>query len=356
MPASVPIQAPQLHGVARRLLMGGGAPRSIADVGAQVLVNANLAGHDSHGVQHIPFYLNSMAGGGMNPAAAPVVVEDRGAFLRVDAGQGLGHYSACRTLEWAIERARQQGLCFVLLRNHGHLGRLGEYAERAARAGCVGLIGYGTGGGGGGPGLPYGAAESRLGTNPFAAGVPTGDETPFVLDYATTVQAVSKVLLAKNRGAAMPPGVIVDRNGEPSVDPDDYFDGGNLLTFGLHKGSALSMLLCLLGGLGGDFQAEQGAMGGAWMQVYDVASFGGGAAYQQGVRAFLDSIKGAAPAPGFEEVLAPGDFEARNRGRRLVEGLEIPAPTWAELEEWGRKLAVDLQPERVDAQDHELYQ
>ena len=118
--------------------------------------------------------------------------------------------------------------------------------------------------------------------------------------------------------------------------------GGFLLPFGGHKGYALSLLFSLLGGLAGDFDDEKAAMGGMFMQVIDVAAFTPLAAYQQNVRAVLDGMKAKPPAPGFDEVLVPGDFEHRSRLQRLAEGIDVPEPTYRRLEEWADKLNVVL--------------
>ena len=125
--------------------------------------------------------------------------------------------------------------------------------------------------------------------------------------------AEGKLRVARSKGEDLPEGYIVDRHGVPSVKPEDFYDGGFLLPFGNHKGYALSMLTCLLGGLSGRFDVERGTMGGAYLQVIDVAAFTPLEAYQQGVRAFLDGIRRTPPAPGFDAVLVPGDFEHRSR-------------------------------------------
>src|SRR5262249_25736276 len=151
--------------------------------------------------------------------------------------------------------------------------------------------------------LPHGGLQGRLGTNPIAVGAPTGDETPFVLDFATSTIADGKIRVARSRGADLPPGCIVDRHGNPSVKTADYDDGGFLLPFGGHKGYALSLLVCLLGGLAGTFDWERGSMGGAFMQVIAVNALTELPEYQRGVRAFLDGMKATPPASGFAEVL-----------------------------------------------------
>jgi LDH2 family malate/lactate/ureidoglycolate dehydrogenase len=123
----------------------------------------------------------------------------------------------------------------------------------------------------------------------------------------------------------------------------DYDDGGFLLPFGGHKGYALSLLVCLLGGLTGGFDRERGAMGGVFMQVIDPSAFTDLAQYQEGVRAFLDGMRATPPGPGYNEVLVPGDFEHRNRVERLRNGIDVPEAVFAEIRDWAEKLTVPLE-------------
>lgn len=247
-------------------------------------------------------------------------------------------------------------MCSVSVFNTGHIGRLGEYAEEAAAAGCIGLITVGKGGKGVGPMVPYGGSQGTFSTNPIAIGVPTGDDTPFIVDYATSVIAEGKIQVARSKEAELPEGCILDKNGVPSVIPAEFYDGGALLPFGKHKGYALAMWTCLLGGLAGKFDTETGEMGGVFMQTIDVNAFTSIDEYQKGVRAFLDGIKATPPAAGFDEVLSPGDFEARNRLERLKNGIQIPDTIYKQLLECAEKLNVSIDDEIVENDDKTRYQ
>lgn len=339
------VKAPYLHSLTRRLFEAAGAPSATAAEVAEILVNANLAGHDSHGVLRAPAYLRQIEDGQLNPAAEPEVVRDGGNTLVLNGHHGFGHYTAKRAIMLAIERARSTNVCCVSFTQVGHIGRLGEYAEIAARNGCVGLIMVGGGsarsmrrvvpfGGGAGAGF--------LGTNPIAIGAPTGDDTPFVLDYATSVLAEGKVQVARSKGVDMPPGVILDKAGNASVNPHDFYDGGYLLPFGQYKGYALSLAMCLFAGLGGNFSVEDQGMGGSFIQVINIDAFLPLVDYQRNVRAFLNGIKSAPTAAGVEEILAPGDFEARNRRQRLAEGIPVPSTIVDQLNEAAVKLGVTV--------------
>ena len=348
-------QAPHLHAISRDIFVAAGASRHIAEDVTEILVKAHLAGHDSHGVLRIPAYLRGIDAGYLKPAAEPEVLAETANTLRIDGGRGFGHYTSRWSMSRAIEKAKTAVSCCVSISNTGHIGRLGEYAEQAAAAGCIGLITVGTGGEGGGPTVPYGGAKGRFGTNPLAIGVPTGDAAPFIVDYATSMVAEGKIQVARSKGTELPEGCILDKHGVPSVKPADFYDGGALLAFGKHKGYALSMFTCLLGGLAGTFNVETGHMSGTFMQVINPNAFTPIAAYQQGVRAFLDGIKATPPAAGFDEVLVPGDFEHRTRVQRLVSGIEIPDTILSQLQECAAKFNVSLGEDIVEAEDKARY-
>ena len=334
--------AEYLQEISRKLFAAAGTPDDIAATIAQILVNANLAGHDSHGVQFVPIYLDRIEAGEIAQTAYPEIVRETVNTLHVDGHKGFGHYMSRQAMDWAIDRARRSTVCCVTFENTTHIGRLGEYAEQAAKAGCVTMITLGWASGGVSQVVPFGGAQGVLGTNPIAVGIPTGDDAPFVIDFATSVIAGGKVMVARSKGVDLPPGAIVDKHGRPSTDPAAYYDGGFLLPFGGHKGYALSLFFSLIGGLAGGFASEHTAMSGLFMQVYDVAAFSPLEEYQRNVRVVLDGVKATTPAPGFDEVLVPGDFEYRSRQQRLTDGIEVPAETFGMIEEWAVKLDVSI--------------
>lgn len=324
------------------LFVAAGTPKHIADDVAEILIKANLAGHDSHGVLRIPFYLDAIENGGIYPDAEPDVLRETDNTLHIDGGNGFGHYIARYAIRRAIEKAKSGRTCFAPLIRTGHIGRVGEYAQEAAEAGCIGIITVGGGSKGGGRILPFGGAVGALGTNPIAIGIPTGDDTPFLIDFATSMIANGKTYVADSENRDLPEGCVVDKHGNPTVKTAEYNDGGHLLAFGKHKGYGLSLFVALLGGLGETFNIETGQMGGLYMQVIDVNAFTPLGEYQKGVRAFLDGLKATLPAPGFDEVLVPGDFEANTRAHRLANGIDVPDTIYQQLRECAKKWKVSL--------------
>ena len=349
-------QASYLHAVTREIFTAVNTPRYIADTVAGILVKANLTGHDSHGVLRITMYLDWMDQKRLHPTAEPKVVKETDNTLVVNGGHGFGHYTAQMSIEKLIEKAKSHNVACASLVDTSHIGRLGEYTEVASRAGCISLVTLGMGQQGAWPVVPFGGAVGGLGTNPFAVGCPTGDNSPFVADIATSVIAEGKLRVARSKKVDVPEGYILDKYGNPTVKTSDFYEGGYLLPFGGHKGYALSLVTCVLGGLSQEFNCEKGQMSGAFMQVINVDAFAPLEKYQRGVRAFLDGMKTTPPAPGFDEVMVPGDFEQRCRSHRLVNGIEIPNTIRQKIQEHAADLNVSIAEDIVEASDIERYQ
>jgi len=335
-------QAPHLHAISRNIFVAAGVSRHIAEDVSEILINANLAGHDSHGVLRIPSYLEGIENGSIRPSAEPTVLRETDNTLHIDGENGFGHYTARYATRRAIEKAKSERTCFATLIRTGHIGRLGEYGQAAAESGCIGIITVGGGSKGSGRILPFGGALGSLGTNPISIGVPTGDDRPFLIDFATSMIANGKTYVATSENKDLPEGCVVDKHGNPTVKTAAYNDGGNLLAFGRHKGYALSLFVALIGGLAGTFNIATGHMSGIHIQVIDVNAFTPLAEYQKGVRAFLDVIKATPPAQGFDEVFVPGDFEANSRARRLTNGIDIPDTIYQQLRACAEKWDVPM--------------
>jgi hydroxycarboxylate dehydrogenase B len=330
--------------VSRTILQGIGTPPHIATRVAEILVGANLAGHDSHGVIRIPGYLDQVEKKVIAVAAEPRVTRETPATAVLDAGRGWGHYAVDRAMALAIDKARAMGVGAVALSRINHAGRMGEYVEAAARAGCAGVLLAGQGGRDSGCAAPYGGRGRYLGSNPLAIGLPSGGEAPFLLDFATTVAARGKIQVALSKGESLPEGWVVDAQGRASIRPRDFFDGGSLLHFGGHKGYALSLATCLVGGLGGGFLAERAGLGGIFVQAVDVAAFLPRDVYERNVRAFLDGIRSAPRVDPVKEILVPGEPEARSRAARSQNGIDVPDNVWIDITDAASKRGIVLPP------------
>jgi LDH2 family malate/lactate/ureidoglycolate dehydrogenase len=341
--------ADQLRGVTEAIFRAAGAPEDVAAEMGEALVGANLAGHDSHGVIRIPAYVRQIKDGGLDPAARPTVVRETPTTALVDGGWAFGHVSARLGTDVAIRKAKESKSAIVSIVRCNHIGRLGQWASQAAAQDVIALVCVGGGGGsqgrlGGGIAAPFGGAERALSTNPIAIGVPGGETPDMLIDFATTVVAEGKVQVARAKGAELPPGCIVDKNGQPSVDPNDLYDGGALLPFGGHKGYALALFVEMLCGAftPGDELNGPGRRGGAVVWAVDAHAFRSPEAYQQNADFVLQRIKKVRPAEGFGEVLLPGEPELRAEEQRLGEGIPVPEATWSAIEEAAQQVGADL--------------
>src|SRR5215207_5502322 len=212
------------------------------------LVEANLRGHDSHGVGMVPRYIDAVLEGGLKVDQHVGVVADSGPLLTLDGRQGYGQTIGAEAMALGIERSRRHGVCVVGLAHSHHLGRIGHWAEQCIDAGLVSIHFVNV--------LsrpivaPFGGRDARIGTNPFCVGIPRPGKQPIVLDFATSKIAQGKTRVAFNKGAALEPGTIIDDRGEPTTDPRyTVVDPlGALLPFGEHKGSGLALICELLGG------------------------------------------------------------------------------------------------------------
>jgi hydroxycarboxylate dehydrogenase B len=330
------------HLFARRM----GSATEEADIVADHLVRANLAGHDSHGVGMLPAYVRLLADGKLMPNQTPETVLDAGALLVIDARRGFGQRMALEAVDRAIVRARETGACVLALRNSAHIGRIGTYGERAARAGMaftafvnVADIRWAQ--------APWGCAEPRLGTNPFCVAVPGEGGTALLLDMATTTIAAGKARVAFNKGIAVPDGSLLDADGQPTNDPSGYIRDrlGAMLPFGRHKGSGLAVMCEIMAGaIAGGQRAEEetngGVMNSMLATVIDVSRLGEPTAIGEAIEATKAHIRSSRTAPGFDEVLLPGEPERRNAEARTHAGIEVDGTTWQEMLEAAETIGI----------------
>jgi uncharacterized oxidoreductase len=321
------------------IVAAGGSNATEARLVAENLVTANLLGHDSHGIGMIPRYIDAVLEGGLAPNQHPKATVDTGALLALDGCKGYGQVIGRDAMQMAIERAKKFGTCVMTLGNSHHLGRIGAWAEMAVAEGFVSIhfvnvISHARV-------APYGGRDARFGTNPCCIGVPLPGEAPFVLDYATSAVAQGKMRVAHNKREKVPPGRLIDTEGNPTTDPryavvPPY---GAMLPFGEYKGYGMAVACELLGGAltgGGTWHYEESSkqrvMNGMLAIVIDAKRLGTSSAFEREARLFLDWLRKSRPAPGFEKVRLAGEPEREMRAKRMRDGIPVDEMTWEEIQ------------------------
>lgn len=312
------------------------------------LVEANLVGHDSHGVIRMASYLAWLADGKVRANRHARLVLDAGPMLCAEGDSGYGQVIVSEALETAIARAREAGVAILAIRDCGHLGRIGAWAERAAEAGLVSLHFANTSGFGIHV-APFGGSDQRLSANPIAAGAPVPGRPPVILDMATSVIAAGKIHVAHNKGERLPDGCLLDNRGRPTRDPADFFADppGAILPFGGHKGSGLS-LICevLAGSVGGgasshpDNPTADRLVNSMLSVLLDPGRFSSESAYGADLRRLVDWVSASPPMDPTGEVLLPGDLERRTKVKRLADGIPLDDTTFKELRDAAKSVGV----------------
>jgi uncharacterized oxidoreductase len=339
------LAAGHLETLATRIFAALGVPDGDAGWVARLLVRANLRGHDSHGVIRVPQYVGSIRKGETNPRPAIRVLAETPTTAIVDGDLGLGQVVARRATEVALEKAARQGLAAVAVRRSNHIGRLADYAELAAERGFVGLVWTNA------PTapsvVPYGGISRRLSTNPLAVAVPgPGGGVAISVDMATSIVAEGKVRVKRNRKEPLPDGWAIDPAGRPVSDSEGFYGPprAGLLPAGGHKGTALGLIVEVLGGI----LSGEGAIGdrtgpvhnGTFLLLIEVARFLPLVDFTGQVTDLVRWVKSSALAPGVSEVLVPGEPEARSEAHRRAHGIPVEAETWRQIEEIAAELAV----------------
>lgn len=327
-----------------QILQAAGARADYAIIVAEHLVNANLAGHDSHGVIRTPHYVRSIDKGELQPTAEPEIVSQTASMAQICGNWTFGQVIARQATEIAISKARDQGIGLVSMYHEGHTGRLGTYAEMGAEAGMASMIWDGCLGGPRSVVLPLNGTGRKIGANPIAMGFPSQSYGTVLLDFATSISAAGKVMVAVDEGVQLPGEWIVDGDWQPTSDPTQLAKGGALRPLGLpyagHKGYALGMmvgLFSLMASLPSDAKPPLEDRWATMILMIDIARFGAVDAFQAQVDAVIKYVK-ADPLDG--EVLYPGELEARRRAERLANGIELPEATWREISECAEGLGL----------------
>jgi uncharacterized oxidoreductase len=343
------IQAEPLKSLASAILEKGGSNNDEADVVADHLVRANLAGHDSHGVGMLPKYVKKIEAELLFPNQKPEMVKADGSIMMFDGKRGYGQAIGKMAMEQAIIKCRETGLVLMTLRNSYHLGRIGAYGEQSIDAGFVSLhfvnvtdhLPYV---------VPFRGSDARFATNPICLAMPgTQKQPPVLLDMATSRIALGKAQVAINKNEALKDGLVIDHKGNPSNDPgvmagylfperEDNPPLGALTTLGEYKGYGLALFCELFGGMlsgGGTIQPENtrynSIINNMFTLLIDPAKLVDLPWMHDEIEAIVSHSKASPPANPKEPVLVAGDPERLSRKERQIHGIPIDDTTWEQI-------------------------
>jgi len=334
-----------LRAVVKTIFKAAGSNERECDLLADHLVEANLKGHDSHGVGMIPAYITSLKANELTLNHAPRLVTDTGGALVLDGGNGLGQTIAYDAMVMGIERAKKSGSAIVALSNSHHIGRIGHWAEQCAREGLVSIhfvnvisepvV------------APFGGKVPKLVTNPISIGIPRRDAPPVIVDFATSKLAHGKIRVAYNKGVKVPDGTLIDAEGRPTNDPAAMFEAptGAILPFGEHKGWTLAFACEALAGAltGGEAMkgptTKKAIINNMLSIIVSPEALGTQANYLSELESFVHWAQlpneGQSPT-----VLLPGDPERATKAERLEHGIPVDRNTWLQILAAGQSVGV----------------
>ena len=354
----VMVGADALRGYGAAIFQAAGCSAGEAERIAFYLCEANLTGHDSHGMIRLPRYVQWLGEGKVLAGRQATVMMETPTHAVVDGNRGFGQTIGPVAVDLGIRKAQESGLAVVALRNSGHIGRIGSWAERAAAAGLVSIhfvnVGLGE------IVAPFGGTERRFGTNPLCIGVPQPEGPPLLLDFATSIVAEGKVLVASNGGKPIPADALVTADGRMSREPADFYgpiEGttlrdpgrgtGALRAFGDHKGSGIAFMCEILAGCfagsptaGPIPGAKRGGIVNGMLSIYLDPQHFGAAGFAATAREFAEYVRATKPISDGSAVWAPGDAEDRIRQARTRDGIPLQAFTWGAIQETGNRLGV----------------
>ncbi|HSB69736.1 MAG TPA: Ldh family oxidoreductase [Candidatus Methylomirabilis sp.] len=344
------VHASLLTRICHDILLTVGASEEEASTVARHQIGANLAGHDSHGIILLSTYVDRIRKGHIVPGARFEVVHETPTTARISGNWGFGQVVQTRATRLAIEKARNSMVAAVTVAYQSHVGRLADYPLMAAEAGMIGMLVCDSGRG---PKYvaPFGGRDARLGTNPISMALPSNLEAPIFVDMATSQVAGGKILVYRNRRKPVPLGWLLDKNGNPTTDPNDYFAGGALLPLGGldagHKGYGLSTMVDvfagILTGLGWGIDPAGKHNDGSLFIAINVEAFRPLEEFRAEVSEFARFLKASPPAQGFKEVLYPGEIEWLTTQERLRTGIPVEDDTWTEIQELAASAGVSTE-------------
>lgn len=336
-----------------RLLSAGGIPAGDAEFVATLLVKAELRGYSGHGVTRVAQYLTFVKKGVYVLGARPTIEREGKLTAVIDGHHFIGQIAARMAMELAVKKAQEHGAGIVTLRRAGHTGRLADYMELAAERGMIGMAAASVGSA---TTTLYGGMEAIVGTNPMAFGIPGRNGRSIILDFAAASMSMGEIQKRVAKGQTIPEGVLLDGEGRPTSDFKTFRGPprGVFLPFGGYKGSGVALITEILGGLlsgngpGKDWWEKGGhGVNGVFFQALAVAEFQELNSFYDRVDELILFIKSRKRAPGFSEILLPGESGRRREAVQRAHGVEVDGATWQELTQLAAELGVGGLPESI---------
>jgi hydroxycarboxylate dehydrogenase B len=355
--ATVKLEAQVLQDLVAAIFAAIGCSTKEAGRIATYLVGANLAGHDSHGVVRVPRYVQMHRDGLILADQVVERIVDTPVMAILDGKYGFGQTVAPQAVEIGIAKCRANGLSAVGLRYAGHIGRVGDWAEMAAQANLVSM--HFVNAAGSVLVAPFGGIERRFSTAPYCMGVPRPGQDPLILDFATSVVAEGKVLVASQGGKRLPADALVGPDGAVSGDPrllygedegqPDHRKGrGAIRAFGDHKGSGLAFMCELIGGAltgtGATDPARPRFANGMFSIYVDPTVVDPRGLFPPEVARYVTFVKSSRPIEQDNGVMVPGEPEAHRRAERQAQGIPLPEPTWLSILATARAVGLEARP------------
>jgi len=338
-------KAETLRKISEEIFTAYGAPTEEAKLVSEFLIKANLCGHDSHGVIRIVQYVKAIEDGILKPSVKIDVIRETRSSALLKGNWGFGQVIAKRAMELAIEKAKKNAVSVVCAFDLYHIGRLADYTTLAAEKNMIGIAMVNAA-----PAVaPYGGRERLISTAPISYAFPTGKENLFVLDIATSVCAEGKVRVSLHKGEKLPEGCIIDKEGNPSTNPADLYEGGAILPLGGdlvgYKGFGLGLVVEIMAGIlssAGCAYEKNKKGNGVFFEVINIEEFMPIDEFKNRIDALIRRIKSSKLRPGFKEILLPGEPELRTEMKRRKKGIYVPERTWTEIMEIAKKKGIDV--------------
>lgn len=344
----------KLEDFCSHVLLKAGVAEEKARIVANSLIEADLRGVDSHGVVRTAIYLERIEKGMIDPHAEITVISESDAALLVDGNNNFGSVVGTKALSIALDRAKKSGVALVGVKHSNHFGTGAYYAKKAIKENMILLV------------LsnasqtmpPTGGIRPFIGTNPLAVGVPTGKQSPFILDMATSVVARGKIIVEAQRGNSIPVGWAIDKEGNSTTDAEAALEG-SVLPLGGPKGYGISMFIDILCGVltGAGFGKYVNNMYENWQEpqnvghiflAIDINRFMPIDFFKSRMDQYITEIKSEPKAPGVEEIYIPGEIESRRSEVRKEKGIELPLKVAKELDDIGKRYGISLASAEYD--------